>query len=96
MVATVRTMRVICYDVASDARRRRVADALEQVAVRVQYSVFEARLSDRQTHDLARGLKAMLDDGDRLRIYTLPRDAVARSLVHGGPPLPEEQDFWLM
>lgn len=42
---------VICYDVADDRRRRRLADCLDAYGDRVQESVFEAVL-DRRLFDI--------------------------------------------
>ena len=58
---------VVAYDVADDARRRRVANALEGYGDRVQYSVFEVDVA-------AETLAAMVDELDRL--LEVPADAL--------------------
>lgn len=88
-------LRVICYDVAADHRRRKVADLLEQEAVRVQDSVFEARLTEREATALTRRLIGLMAPDDKLRVYAIDAGCIRRTLTHGGPP-PEEQDFWLL
>lgn len=87
---------VVCYDIANDRTRGRFARYLEERAVRVQKSVFEARLDDEGAQDLRRALVRRLDPGDSLRMYALPQAAVKRSLAHGGAPLPEEGEFWIL
>jgi len=89
-------LRVIAYDITSDSRRAKVADLLEEVAVRVQLSVFEARLSHKEARALMRRLKPLLAADDRLRLYTIPEIGLAHCQSEGGPPLPEKEDFWLL
>lgn len=89
-------LRVFAYDITSDRRRARVAAVLEEVAVRVQYSVFEARLSHRETEAVVARLKPMLAREDRLRVYAIGADGLRHVRALGGPPLPEKEDFWLL
>ena len=63
---------VISYDVPDDRRRLKIAKALEQVGTRVQYSVFEAYLEDKDLTQLRQRLKRVLDPKtDGLRMYRL-------------------------
>lgn len=60
------------YDVADDKRRNKIAAILEDVADRVQYSVFEGTMSSATLEQTARRLAAVLDQAaDSLRIYSL-------------------------
>ena len=45
---------VYCYDVSDNRNRRRLSGILEDRCVRVQRSVFEARLTRRDAHRIAR------------------------------------------
>ncbi len=87
---------VFCYDVADDRARRRVAAVLEAGAVRVQRSVFEARMSGRRADRLAEAAARHLGQGDSLRVYAVGAHGLARSRAYGPLPLPEAQDFWLV
>ena len=58
---------VFTYDVSSNRRRRKVAKLLENAATRVQYSVFEARMTRTRAEILGQRLAALLGDGDSLR-----------------------------
>lgn len=87
---------VICYDIARDRTRRRVATVLERRMVRVQDSVFEARMKPVIARQLFAEVAAMGDDDDRFRLYGLNAASAAMSEVHGGAPLPEDADFWLL
>lgn len=65
-----RHFRVISYDVASDRRRRRMEKAVLRYAVRVQYSVFEGWLTDRELQLLLDRAARLLDPAtDSLRVY---------------------------
>ena len=89
-------LRVICYDIASDRVRERVARALEEVAVRVQYSVFEARLTHAQAERLMEGLSRLVEPGDSLRLYTVPDPMITRCRQRGGPGMLGAGRFWLV
>jgi len=71
---------LICYDIHEDRRRTRVAKILEASAERVQGSVFEAYLTEKQQEDLAAKLEKKIDSAeDSIRFYPLCsrcRDAV--------------------
>ena len=86
---------LFCYDVCRNSVRQRMARELEEMATRVQKSVFEGRLSQRQADALTRRLAVMLDPGDSLRVYRMAlREAVATRVFGAGPPV-EAHDFYL-
>jgi CRISPR-associated protein Cas2 len=87
---------VYAYDIAADRIRRRVAAVLEEHGTRVQESVFEVHGSEAQAGRLLARLEALIDGGDRLRMYCLNADGRRRSRAVGGTPLPEETEFWLL
>ncbi len=90
-------LRVLCYDVSCDRTRRRIARILEEKASRVQYSVFEARLTANQIRRLAVRVEALLDKGDSLRVYTIGRSGERHCRVYGsGVPVEAEAGFWLL
>lgn len=95
-MAEPRYLRVFAYDISDDRVRNRVADALEDVAVRVQFSVFEARLTEREVEGLMRRIAPLIEHGDKLRVYTLSDTLLGRCRSVGGTPLPERHDFWLL
>ena len=95
MARTVLTV-VICYDVVTARVRRHVAELLEERMVRVQQSVFEARLTAAAANRLFDRAKAELEEGDSLRMYVMSRSGLQKSRVAGGAPLPEEGAFWLL
>ena len=63
---------IICYDIADDRRRNRIAKALLGYGERVQESVFECHLDNAQLRRLQAELRPLLDENaDRLRYYPL-------------------------
>ena len=47
---------IVCYDIASDKRRNKVAKKLKDFGERVQRSVFECILEDEKIKQLIKGL----------------------------------------
>lgn len=65
---------VIAYDVSDNRRRRALVRVLESFGERVQESVFEAWLTDRERKTLEVRANACLNkSADRLAIYVLPK-----------------------
>lgn len=63
---------VIAYDVSDNARRARVAKALESLGERVQGSVFEADLNEKALERLQQRLAKLIDaETDGVRFYRL-------------------------
>jgi CRISPR-associated protein Cas2 len=84
-----RHFRIIAYDVSCDRRRARLERLVSQWATRVQYSVFEGRLSDPEVAALLRRAKALLEPAtDSLRVYRLCAGCAERVDCLGveGPP----------
>ncbi len=86
---------LICYDISADGPRARVAERLEEIAIRVQFSVFEARLTDAQLKSLHQELSVHLTVGDSLRMYPLPSTSVQRCLIAGRGPEPASGPYRL-
>lgn len=95
-MATAEMLMVFCYDVSDDRRRRRIVRLLEDAAVRVQKSVFEARMTEQLANRLATDIARHLAVGDSLRVYAIGARGLARSRSYGGAPLAELQDFYLL
>ncbi len=80
---------LITYDVSTvervgQRRLRRVAQACEDYGVRVQKSVFECRVGDKEWVRLrARLLQEIRQDEDSLRFYFLDEGSANRTEHHG-------------
>ena len=87
---------VVCYDIQKDWVRERVADLLGEYLVRVQKSVFEGRMTDRQAGALTRKAARLIGPDDSLRAYAISVAGLKRSLAYGLQPLPEPHDYYLL
>lgn len=87
---------VFTYDIADDRRRRKVAKLLEERMVRVQESVFEARLTKAASVALVERLAPHLTIDDSLRVYAVAADGLGRCHQQGGAPLMGDEDYWLL
>lgn len=87
---------VFTYDISRARTRARVASLLEDHAVRVQESVFEARLGRDAAERLFAHLKGKLDPGDSLRMYAISSVGLTRSRQIGGSPITDNQGYWLL
>ena len=79
----MRARYLICYDIASPRRLRRIANLMLSYGERVQKSVFECELSPRECAKLESKASALLDAAhDSLRVYRLcPRCTRTRHLL---------------
>lgn len=79
---------VITYDIPCNKRRRKTAQLLEGYGQRVQYSVFECSLSDRQYRELQKRLRKKVKLAeDSLRFYPLSKHTLYQVDIWGEPPL---------
>ncbi|MEP1334739.1 MAG: CRISPR-associated endonuclease Cas2 [Lentilitoribacter sp.] len=90
-------LQIFTYDITQDSNRRKIARALEEKATRVQFSVFEARLTPQATKKLVKQLSKHLEKGDSLRVYTVGKIGERHCQVIGdGIPVENETGFWLL
>jgi len=79
-----RAFYVLAYDIADDKRRRKIARLCEAVAERVQYSVFEAYLTEAELEKLLKKTSRWMQTGqDSLRVYTLCASCRNKARTHG-------------
>ncbi len=63
---------VFCYDIASNRRRRKVAECLESFGDRVQESVFEVKVDRRRFERCLARVRALIElVDDQVAVYTL-------------------------
>lgn len=90
-------LRILSYDISENRRRRRVARLLEDHGTRVQFSVFEMRLSEAALRRVVRQASDELAPGDSLRVYTIGQVGERHCEVVGsGIPVDREAGFWLI
>ena len=95
-MAQTEMLTVFVYDVTHPRTRRKVSEALEEIGVRVQKSVFEAMLTAARTRTIARDTAALLNPGDTLRIYAIAADGRPRCQTFGGGPMLEDEPYYLL
>jgi CRISPR-associated protein Cas2 len=66
-------LRLLSYDITDDKRRKRVAKLLENSARRIQYSVFEAFMTESELSTLISKILPFIlpSEGDSLMVYRL-------------------------
>lgn len=76
---------LITYDIPSDRPRTRLADLLEDYGQRVQYSVFEAWLTEKQVFELMGRIRTLLEGAPEggVRFYRLCADCRRQVVVIG-------------
>lgn len=91
-----RNLQVVAYDIADDRRRRRIAGLLEEEGTRVQFSVFEMRLSERKLQTLIGAAKEIMSDADSLRVYVCGKSGEGKSIAVGGTMIDHDVGYWLI
>lgn len=77
-------MYLISYDLSSDRIRNKVAKTLENYGRRVQYSVFECRISDSQLNKLYGQLAILLSENEgNVRIYSICAKCEPKLMIIG-------------
>lgn len=86
---------LISYDISDDHNRKKVYNILKDYGKRVQYSVFECHLDDRQLSVLRARLLDEIDSADSLRWYPLCIWCCDAVFFQGLGLPPEDEDFFL-
>jgi CRISPR-associated protein Cas2 len=69
---TINMFVLVAYDIANDKRLRRVAKLMEDYGGRVQRSVFECRIGEKELLSLLQRMKTVLKKSeDKVTIYSL-------------------------
>ncbi|TBR58886.1 CRISPR-associated endonuclease Cas2 [Westiellopsis prolifica IICB1] len=89
---------LVCYDIADDKRRHKLAKLLEQNCQRVQYSVFECPLDTNILSHLLvmRWLPLLKLSEDNLRVYPLDATAKQQVRVYGSAAPYEVPDYLIL
>jgi CRISPR-associated protein Cas2 len=88
---------VVSYNVPNDRRRTRLAHALLDFGVRVQYSVFECLLEPEQLDALRRRVLREIDGAeDSVRIYRFCQDCGAKTEILGTGKATEDPGLYVL
>lgn len=75
---------VIAYDISNNKRRKKVADLLSSKGYRMNYSVFECILSEKQLTNLIDKLQRVIHKRqDSILIYPLDKFSISHSIYLG-------------
>jgi len=75
---------VVAYDISSDKKRQKVADLLEMVLPRVQYSVFEGEVPEEVlAKTVKKALRHLDGETDSLRVYHLCASCAEKVDLYG-------------
>jgi CRISPR-associated protein Cas2 len=88
---------VVCYDIADDARRSRVANCLLDFGKRAQESVFIANLEEEHAARMEERLKRLVDAMvDRVHVFELCQSCCRRTEVLGSAEVVEDKEFYIL
>jgi CRISPR-associated protein Cas2 len=88
---------VVCYDIADDRRRDRVAAALLDFGTRVQESVFVANLDDELAGRMAARVRKLVDEHfDRVHIFALCAACSGKTRVMGTAEVVKDREFYVI
>lgn len=84
---------LICYDIVKDSRRNKAAHLLEGYGMRVQKSVFECVLNEKQLGLLQRKLDRYIKaEEDQVRFYPMSTRTRRNVLILGQQPIRHVDD----
>lgn len=87
----------ISYDTPDDKRRSKIAKLLLSVGNRVQYSVFEAHLDNRDLTRLRTKIRKVIDQNlDSVRFYNLGEEFQNRIKIEGYGVVKEELEYIIL
>lgn len=94
-------MYLISYDIENDRVRNKIAKELENYGARVQYSVFECRISEKIYKELYAKLLELMNDekSGNIRIYNICAKCTERITTIGVKEEPynfEIEDFFII
>jgi CRISPR-associated protein Cas2 len=87
----------VCFDVSDLGRLRRVSNEMENFGTRVQRSLFECHLEDRQLVELKERIAEWIDQaGDDVRYYPLCPKDVPDIVIDGKGKKSVNSDYYVV
>ncbi|MEZ0329681.1 MAG: CRISPR-associated endonuclease Cas2 [Dissulfuribacterales bacterium] len=89
---------LVSYDITDDRRRQRVMRLMLNYGKRLQKSVFECHLNEKQIDELKREIKALIKPReDRVRFWSICKMCIENIDVFGWGEIGfEEDEFWVV
>lgn len=87
---------LVSYDISDKKRLPKVAKLMEGYGVRVQYSVFECILTERQVQEMERRLKRVIKpEEDSIRFYRICESCKAEIKIIGQGKVSENEYYFI-
>ena len=87
---------IVCFDVSDKKRLRKVSNEIENFGVRVQHSVFECHLDERDVQQLQKRLEALIaHEQDRVHYFCLCAKDEKRIQIDGDQYQSQNVDYYL-
>lgn len=88
---------LISYDITDNKRRNKICNTLKNYGTRVQFSVFECLLENKDLIRLkSRLLKLIKEDEDKLRIYQLCESCKKNILTYGSVKVTDDKEVYIV
>ena len=88
---------LISYDIEDDKKRNKIAKLLENYGTRVQYSVFECIISQKQIEEIKEEAKKITDSNtDSIRFYFICENCVKKINILGIGELTTDLNFYII
>ncbi len=88
---------VVCYDIADDRRRERLAGALLDYGSRIQESVFAAHLDQELYERMMRRIGKIIDGAsDRVHVIRLCQGCEDRVIALGLAEVKKDAAYWVL
>ncbi len=88
---------IICYDIADDRRRQRIAEALLDFGARIQESIFDCELDSVLLEKLHRRLAGGIENTeDKIVFLPLCAACESRVLALGAAHLQSDPEFYVL
>ena len=88
---------IISYDISDDKRRQKIAKILLDFGNRVQYSVFEAILTNELLKKMVSRLRRVTsEEEDSIRIYQLCKECKKSIKILGAGQVLEDKDIYIL
>jgi CRISPR-associated protein Cas2 len=87
---------IVSYDIEDDKTRTRLAHKLKDFGPRVQFSVFEADISDKELGKLKQLLRDVnLAKNDSIRLYRICESCAKRIKIWGAGEVTKDKDYYI-
>ena len=70
---------LITYDIQNTKKRNKISTLLESYGVRVNYSVFELELTNKELNKILKKLKNLSSNQDSIRVYFFNKETANKS-----------------